>query len=73
MIFIQLQVFYNDSFVDVSGGILEHYILSGLTANTVYNISVAAITGDNNDIIGDYISVITMTSLGGKYNDHIAQ
>ena len=72
MIFIQLQVFYNDSFVDVSGGILEHYILSGLTANTVYNISVAAITGDNNDIIGDYISVITITSLGGEYNDHIA-
>ena len=48
---------------------MDHYILSGLTANTVYNISVAAITGDNNDIIGDYISVTTMTSLGGEYNN----
>ena len=46
-------------------------MLTGLTANTVYNISVAAITGENSDIIGDYISIITMTSLGGEYNDHI--
>ena len=46
---------------------VDYYVLTGLNANTVYNISVAAITGENNNIIGDRISIITMTALGGVY------
>ena len=48
---------------------MDYYILTGLRADSIYNISVAAITGVNNDTIGDYISVITMTSVGGEYNE----
>lgn len=48
---------------------MDYYILTGLKANSVYNISVAAITGEDNDIIGDYASVISMTPVGRKYDD----
>ena len=62
------QVYYNDSYKDVQYG-MDYYILTGLRANSIYNISVAVITGVNSDIIGDYISVITTTSVGGEYNE----
>ena len=55
---------------------MGYYILTGLKASSIYNISVAAITGVNNDIIGDYVSVISTTPVGGEYNDpnpHILQ
>lgn len=62
------QIFYNDSHKDVQSG-MDYYILTGLKASSVYNISVAAITGVNNDIIGDYVSVILTTPVGGEYKD----
>ena len=62
------QVYYNDSYKDVQYG-MDYYILTGVRADSIYNISVAAITGVNNDIIGDSVSVITMTSFGGEYNE----
>jgi len=40
-------------------------VLRGLSANTVYNISVVAITGE--DITGEHSSVIVMTTIGGVY------
>ena len=60
------QVYYNDSYKDVQYG-MDYYILTGLRANSIYNISVAAITGVNNDIIGDSVSVISETPVGREY------
>lgn len=59
-------MYYNDNFVDVHSW-SDYYLLTGLKANTLYNISVAAITGVNNDIIGDYVSITSTTSLGREY------
>ena len=60
------QVYYNDSYKDVQYG-MDYYILTGLRADSIYNISVAAITGVNNDIIGDSVSVISKTPVGREY------
>ena len=55
--------------MDVPSG-LDHYVLTGLKPNSLYNISVAAITGgEDNEIIGDYVSITAMTSFGGDYDD----
>ena len=60
------QVYYNNSYKDVQYG-MDYYILTGLRADNIYNISVAAITGVNNDIIGDSVSVISKTPVGREY------
>ena len=64
------QIYYNDSHKDVPSG-NDYYVLTGLKANSIYNISVAAITGEDSEIIGDHISIIARTSLGGELGQRL--
>ncbi|XP_065915418.1 protein sidekick-1-like [Dysidea avara] len=40
----------------------DYYVLTGLSTNTIYNISIRTITGKN--IIGEHTSVVVMTLIG---------